>query len=134
MTDGAQRRRTALIAAAIVLALLAGILLGLWLPKLLASRREAAAQRSNDAAVLRCTALRPRWYHWLARPLLAAALMGLCCWLLFDLLERAAFGPLWSCLICAALGLAVYAASMLAQGASPGDYLPRLRRRGDAPC
>ena len=56
MTDGAQRRRTALIAAAIVLALLAGILLGLWLPKLLASRREAAAQRSNDAAVLRCTA------------------------------------------------------------------------------
>ena len=30
MTDGAQRRRTALIAAAIVLALLAGILLGLY--------------------------------------------------------------------------------------------------------
>ena len=86
------------------------------------------------SAVLGCTGLRPRWYHWLVRPLLSAALMGLCSRLLFGLLERAAFGSLWRCLICAALGLAVYAAAMLAQGASPGDYLPRLRRRGDAPC
>lgn len=82
------------------------------------------------AAVLRRTGLTTRWYHWFLRPVLAAALAGLCCALLLSLLERSGSGALRGGLISGGLGVIVYAAALLAQGTSPGDYLPALRRRG----
>ena len=35
----------------------------------------------------------------------------------------------WACTVCTALGAVLYLAALLAQGLSPGDYLPWLGRR-----
>lgn len=83
------------------------------------------------AAALRRTGLRPRWYDWLVRPLLSAALMGTCCALLSGLLADAGWGTAARCLICGGLGLVLYLAAMAAQGATAGELLPR-RRGGKA--
>ncbi len=56
------------------------------------------------------------WLRWFIRPLLAAVLMGLWCNLLFRVMLDAGCGQGWAALACAALGLAVYAAALLAQG------------------
>lgn len=70
----------------------------------------------NLASVLRAAQLRVNWLRWFIRPLLAAVLMGLWCNLLFRVMLDAGCGRGWAVLACAALGLAVYAAALLAQG------------------
>ena len=70
----------------------------------------------NLASVLRAAQLRVNWLRWFIRPLLAAVLMGLWCNLLFRVMLDAGCGQGWAALACAALGLAVYAAALLAQG------------------
>ncbi len=80
------------------------------------------------ASVLRATGLRPRLFRWFARPLLAALFMGLWCNLFFRVLLGAGCpgGP--ACLLCALLGLVLYAAALLAQGLSVTDLALRLKR------
>ena len=75
-----------------------------------------AGMALNLASVLRAAQLRPRLFEWFVRPLLASVLMGLWCNLLFRVMLGAGCGQGWSALACAALGLAVYAAALLAQG------------------
>lgn len=70
----------------------------------------------NLASVLRAAGLRVKAFQWFVRPLLAAALMGLWCNLLFRVMLDAGCGQGWSALACTLLGLAVYAAALLAQG------------------
>ena len=70
----------------------------------------------NLASVLRAAELRVKVFRWFVRPLLAAVLMGLWCSLLFRVMIDAGCGQGWTSLVCAALGLAVYAAALLAQG------------------
>ncbi len=79
----------------------------------------------NLASVLRAAGLRVRAFRWFVRPLLAAGLMGLWCNLMFRVMIDAGCGRGWSVLVCAALGLAVYAAALLAQGLSAAALLPR---------
>lgn len=78
----------------------------------------------NLASVLRAAGLRVRAFRWFVRPLLAAGLMGLWCNLMFRVMIDAGCGRGWSVLVCAALGLAVYAAALLAQGLSAAALLP----------
>lgn len=70
----------------------------------------------NLACVLRAAGLRPKWFCWFVRPLLASVLMGLWCNLLHRVMLDAGCGQGWSALVCTALGLVVYAAALLAQG------------------
>lgn len=72
----------------------------------------------NLASVLRAAELRARWFRWFGRPLLAAVFMGLWCHLFFRVMLDAGCGQGWSALACAALGLVLYAAALLAQGTS----------------
>lgn len=81
----------------------------------------------NLASVLRAAQLRPRWFPWLVRPLLAAALMGLWCNLLFRVMLDSGCGRGLSALSCVLLGLAVYAAALLAQGLSVTTVFTRSR-------
>ncbi len=70
----------------------------------------------NLASVLRAAELPARWFRWFGRPLLAAVFMGLWCNLFFRIMLDAGCGQGWSALACAALGLVLYAAALLAQG------------------
>ena len=82
----------------------------------------------NLASVLRATGLKVKLFEWFVRPLLAAVLMGLWCTLLFQIMMRAGCGHGWSALACTGLGVAVYAAALLAQGLPGlGAYLKRKR-------
>lgn len=67
-------------------------------------------------AVSRAARLRPGLYRWFARPMLSAALMWGWCRLLFTLLEKSGCPTLWSCLVCAGLGVILYTAALQAQG------------------
>lgn len=88
-----------------------------------------AGMALNLASVLRATGLRPRLFRWFVRPLLAALLMGLWCSLFFRLLLDGGIPGGWACLLCALLGIVLYAAALLAQGLSLTDYLPRRRKK-----
>lgn len=79
----------------------------------------------NLACVLRAAGLRTEWFAWFVRPLLAAAFMGLWCNLLFRIMIDAGCGHGWASLVCAALGIAVYCAALLAQGLSATDLFAR---------
>ncbi len=81
----------------------------------------------NLASVLRAAGLRPKWFEWFVRPLLACVLMGLWCNLLFRIMLDAGCGEGVSALVCAALGLTVYMAALLAQGLPAGEAATRLR-------
>jgi len=81
----------------------------------------------NLWAVLRCTGLPLRLYRWFLRPVLGAALMWGWCTLVFRLLERAGCSTLWTCLLCAILGLILYMAALQAQGFSLKACLPKKR-------
>ena len=70
----------------------------------------------NLASVLRATGLRPRIFRWFVRPGLAAVFMGLWCNLLFRIMLDAGCLRGWAALACAALGVVLYAAALLAQG------------------
>lgn len=70
----------------------------------------------NLASVLRATGLRVEWFRWFVRPLLAAVFMGLWCNLLFRIMLGEGCGQGWAVLVCALLGLVLYAAALLAQG------------------
>ncbi len=87
-----------------------------------------AGMALNLASVLRATGLRPRLFRWFTRPLLAALLMGLWCNLFFRVLLGADCPGGLACLLCALLGLVLYAAALLAQGLSVTDLVPRLSR------
>ena len=70
----------------------------------------------NLASVLRAAELRVKGFRWFVRPLLAAVLMGLWCNLLFRVMIDAGCGRGWTSLVCAALGIVIYCAALLAQG------------------
>lgn len=70
----------------------------------------------NLGSVLRASELKLRIYRWFARPLLAAALLWAWSGFLFRVLEQMGIPTLWSCLICAILGLILYIAALQAQG------------------
>ena len=72
----------------------------------------------NLASVLRAAGLRPRLFRWFVRPVLAAVFMGLWCNLLFRVMLDAGCHQGWTALVCAILGLVLYAAALLAQGLS----------------
>ena len=80
----------------------------------------------NLASVLRAAELRVKAFEWFIRPLLAAALMGLWCNLLFRIMLNAGCGHGWASLVCGLLGLVVYAAALLAQGISVTDLFARF--------
>ncbi len=82
----------------------------------------------NLVSVLRATQLRPQCFPWFVRPLLAAVLMGVWCNLFFRILLRAGCAGEAACLLCVVLGVAIYAAALLAQGLSVTDYLPKRRK------
>ncbi len=82
----------------------------------------------NLATVLRAAGLRPKWFDWFVRPLLAAVLMGLWCALMFRVMVDAGCAWGWSALACTALGLALYAAALLAQGLPVAAVLVRSKR------
>ena len=86
-----------------------------------------AGMALNLHSVLRAAGLKNRIYRWFARPLLGAALLWGWCSLLFRILERAGCPTLWSCLICAILGLVLYVAALQAQGVPIRQQLPKLR-------
>ncbi len=70
----------------------------------------------NLASILRAASLRPKWFSWFVRPLLAAVLMGLWCNLLHRVMLDSRCGQGWSALVCVLLGLVLYAAALMAQG------------------
>ena len=72
----------------------------------------------NLASVLRAASLRIKIFRWFVRPLLAAVFMGLWCNLLFRVMLDAGCGQWGAVLVCTLLGLALYAAALLAQGLS----------------
>lgn len=73
----------------------------------------------NLLSVLRCAKLRPRLAGWFLRPLLSALLMGLWSNLFFRVcLDGGLFLPA-ACVLAAALGIVIYLAALLAQGALP---------------
>ena len=82
----------------------------------------------NLASVLRAAGLRLRLYRWFARPLLGAALVWGWGKLFFRILLGAGCSALWSCLLCAILGVILYAAALQAQGLSVVGLLPKLKR------
>ena len=82
----------------------------------------------NLVSVLRATGQRAKPFRWFVRPLLAAALMGLWCNLFFRILLQAGCRSWLACLLCAALGLILYAAALLAQGVSITRVLPKRRK------
>lgn len=82
----------------------------------------------NLASVLRATGQRAKPFRWFVRPLLAAVLMGLWCNLFFRILLQAGCRSWLACLLCAALGLILYAAALLAQGVSITRVLPKRRK------
>lgn len=84
----------------------------------------------NLVSMLRATGLKPRFYRWFVRPLLAAALLWAWCRLLFGILLGQGCPTLWACLLCAVLGLVLYAAALQAQGLSLRGYLPKLKKTG----
>ena len=89
----------------------------------------------NLASVLRAAELRVKAFEWFVRPLLASVLMGLWCNLLFRVMLDAGCGHGWASLVCAVLGLVMYAAALLAQGVSVTDLFARFgtffkRKRG----
>ena len=82
----------------------------------------------NLASVLRAACLRPRVFRWFVRPLLAAVFMGAWCALFFRIMLNSGCGEGWSALVCALLGVVLYAAALLAQGLSVTGQLARLGR------
>ena len=82
----------------------------------------------NLVSVLRAAALRPKPFCWFVRPLLAAGFMGTWCALFFKIMRDAGCGEGWSALICALLGVVLYAAALLAQGLSVTTLVARLGR------
>lgn len=87
----------------------------------------------NLASVLRAASLRPKWFHWFARPLLAAVFMGLWCNLFYGVLNQAEFAVPVSMLLTVLLGLILYSAALLAQGLSITDYI-HPHRGGNKQC
>lgn len=88
----------------------------------------------NLTTVLRAASLRPKLYRWFCRPLLASALLWGWCKLFFGILLNSGCSPLWSCILCAALGLVLYTAALQVQGVSLYGKLPKfakaIRRTG----
>ena len=82
----------------------------------------------NLASALQAASLRPQLFRWFVRPVLAAVFMGLWCNLLFRVMLDAGCGQWGTVLICALLGLALYAAALLAQGLSVNLVYQRWRR------
>ena len=82
----------------------------------------------NLASVLRAASLRPQPFRWFVRPVLAAVFMGLWCNLLFRVMLDAGCRQWGAVLACSLLGLALYAAALLAQGLSFHVVLARWRR------
>lgn len=80
------------------------------------------------ASVLRAAGLRPKAFCWFVRPLLAAGFMGAWCRLLLTVLTGQGWGGLPAAALCAALGLVLYCAALLAQGLSVPELLSRLLR------
>ena len=72
----------------------------------------------NLASVLRAASLRPQFFRWFTRPVLAAVFMGLWCNLLFRVMLDAGCGQWETVLACTLLGMALYGAALLAQGLS----------------
>ena len=72
----------------------------------------------NLVSVLRAAGLRPAWFAWFVRPLLAALFLGVWSALFFRVLLGAGCPEGWACVLCALLGLLLYAAALLAQGIS----------------
>ena len=81
----------------------------------------------NLCSVLRASGLKLKLYRWFARPLLGAGLLWAWCNLLFGMLQRAGCSTLWSCVICAILGVILYVAALQAQGVPVRQQLPKLR-------
>lgn len=84
---------------------------------------------ANLVTVLRAASLRPKFYHWFVRPLLASTLLWGWCRLFFDILERAGCPTLRNCLLCAVMGCILYFAALQAQGGvSLRGQLPRAAK------
>ncbi len=81
----------------------------------------------NLGSVLRAAGLKPKVYRWFARPLLSAALLWGWCKLLFGILLKSGCPTLWACLLCAILGIILYAAALQAQGVPLRQQFPKLR-------
>lgn len=81
----------------------------------------------NLCSVLRAAGLKLKIYRWFARPLLGAGLLWAWCRLLFGMLQRAGCSTLWSCVICAILGVILYVAALQAQGISILQRLTKLK-------
>lgn len=80
----------------------------------------------NLYCVLRDTGLRWQIYRWFGRPVLAGILMWSWCRLFFRILSGT-FSTLWSCVLCAALGLILYTAALMAQGVQIKESLVRFK-------
>ena len=83
----------------------------------------------NLASVLRAAGLRAKFFEWFVRPVLAAVFMGLWCSLLFRVMLDAGCGEGGSAMACAALGLVLYTAALLAQGLSVTVVFARFRKQ-----
>ncbi len=70
----------------------------------------------NWIGAARAAGLRPRLYHWLLAPTLAALLSGLCCNLLFAVLTDAGLAPILGACACLLFGGVLYLSALQAQG------------------